>query len=176
MQSSGSLSNACLLCDLRLVTQPAWASVSVSTVGLAIPFLPEPLTFLEIGSLLMPGLCLQCFYPLSSFEKYLFIWLGWVLVAAHGSFKLRSKHARSLVAACGIKFPDQGLNSGPLHCWKSLQSPLLSQGAAAVHGSVHSSSPSTRSSWRPWLCLCSFQYPEGAQDCLALGIGSVPGG
>lgn len=89
IQRSGSLPNTCLPCDLRLVTQPAWASVPLSTVGLVIPFLPEPLTFLKIGSLLMPGLCLQCSCPLSSFEKYLFIWLGWVSVAAHGSFKLR---------------------------------------------------------------------------------------
>ena len=36
---------------------------------------------------------------------YLFIWLRQVLVAA----------CELLVAACGIQFPNQGLNSGPLH-------------------------------------------------------------
>ena len=34
-----------------------------------------------------------------------FIWLCWVLVAAH----------ELLAVACEIKFPDQGLNLGPLH-------------------------------------------------------------
>ena len=39
------------------------------------------------------------------FFKYLFIWLCWVLVVAHGIL-----FAASLIAACGIYFPDQGLN------------------------------------------------------------------
>ena len=38
-------------------------------------------------------------------KKYLFIWLRWVLATT----------CRHLVGACGIKFPDQGLNRGPLH-------------------------------------------------------------
>ena len=42
---------------------------------------------------------------LNIFLNYLFIWLHQVLVAAW----------ELLVAACGIQFPDQGLNPGPLH-------------------------------------------------------------
>ena len=42
------------------------------------------------------------------FKKYLFIWLHWALVAA----------CKLLVEACGIWFPGQGLNLGPLH-WES---------------------------------------------------------
>ena len=42
---------------------------------------------------------------------YLFIWPRWVLVAAHGIFIAA---LGSLVAACGIWFPDQGPNLGPL--------------------------------------------------------------
>ena len=40
------------------------------------------------------------------FYMYLFIWLQQVLVATCAIF---------LVAACGIQFPDQGQNLGPLH-------------------------------------------------------------
>ena len=38
---------------------------------------------------------------------YLLVWLCQVLIVA----------CKLIVAACGIKFPDQGLNSGPLY-WK----------------------------------------------------------
>ena len=51
---------------------------------------------------------------------YLFIWLHWVLVVVRGIFVAAHegsslRHAGSLVAACGIWFPDQGSNLGPLH-------------------------------------------------------------
>ena len=54
-------------------------------------------------------------------------WLRQVLVAAHGIFvtacgifscsiqDLLLRYADSLVVACGIQFPDQGSNPGPLH-------------------------------------------------------------
>ena len=45
--------------------------------------------------------------------KYLFmIWLHWVLVADTGSLIVTCKF---LVAAHGMEFPDQGLDSSPLH-------------------------------------------------------------
>ena len=46
---------------------------------------------------------------------YLFIWLHQVLIAACGIFSLHCSIQDFLVAACGIQFPDQGLNRGPLH-------------------------------------------------------------
>ena len=56
--------------------------------------------------------------------SFLFIWLCWVLLAAHRIFQLR--HLGSLVVACellvvtcGIQFPDQGSNPGPLH-WECI--------------------------------------------------------
>ena len=61
-----------------------------------------------------------------SFKKniYLLIWLRQVLVVAHGIFNLHCgmwdlsvSAGKLLVAACGIYFPDQGWNPGPLH-WK----------------------------------------------------------
>ena len=39
------------------------------------------------------------------FNIYLFVWLCQLLVLAH----------EPLVAACGIYFPDKGLNPGPWH-------------------------------------------------------------
>ena len=45
-------------------------------------------------------LCLSIYF-------YLFIWLSWVLVVACRIFEL-------LVVACGIWFPEQGLNLDPL--------------------------------------------------------------
>ena len=54
---------------------------------------------------------------------YLFIWLPWVLVVAHGIFYLRcgirgllAVAFELLVAAGEIQFPDQGSHSGPLPC------------------------------------------------------------
>ena len=52
---------------------------------------------------------------LSFFNIYVFIYLFrlcQVLVVARGIFAAACK---LLVAACGIQFPDQGLNLGPLH-------------------------------------------------------------
>ena len=54
-------------------------------------------------------------------DIYLFIWLSWVLAPAHRIFDLLcSMRGFQLwpvnsVVACGIQFPDQGLNSGLLH-------------------------------------------------------------
>ena len=47
-----------------------------------------------------------------------FIWMCWVLVTTCTSEKI---HARSLVVACGIQFPDQGLNLGCLRWKRSLR-------------------------------------------------------
>ena len=46
---------------------------------------------------------------------YLFIWLHQVLIAACGIFSLHCSIQEFLVTACGIYFPDQGSNRGPLH-------------------------------------------------------------
>ena len=45
-------------------------------------------------------------------ENYSFIWLQRVLVAGLGIF---SCGIQALFCTCGIQFPDQGLNLGPLH-------------------------------------------------------------
>ena len=47
----------------------------------------------------------QLFICLTFFYVYLFIWLQWVIVVAY----------ELLAEACGIQFPDQALNLGPLH-------------------------------------------------------------
>ena len=43
---------------------------------------------------------------------YIFIWLCQILVATHRTFSCAYE---LLVMACGIQFPDQALNPGPLH-------------------------------------------------------------
>ena len=50
------------------------------------------------------------------FFKKIFIWLNWVLVAAHGIFDLCGVVATCelLMVACGIEFPNWGLNLGSL--------------------------------------------------------------
>ena len=53
------------------------------------------------------------------FFEYLFIWLCRVLIAAHGSFivpfRIFTAACKLLVVACGIQFPDQVSNLGPLN-------------------------------------------------------------
>ena len=56
------------------------------------------------------------------FKKCL-IWLHWVLAVARGMFGICCGMAGYLVAACGISFPDQGLNPGPLH-WPNREVPI----------------------------------------------------
>ena len=49
---------------------------------------------------------------------YIFIWLQQVLVASFNTWNLPCNmqvHKGSIVVACGIQFPDQGLNLGPMH-------------------------------------------------------------
>ena len=47
--------------------------------------------------------------------SYLLTWPRQVLAAAHGNSDLYCSPCGLLVAACGILFPDQGLNPGTLH-------------------------------------------------------------
>ena len=71
------------------------------------------------------GILMSSLHIIIVFKMYLLIWLCQVLVAAHGIFHLHLPFIPSLVvayriflfflvAACGIKIPDQGLNPGPL--------------------------------------------------------------
>ena len=93
------------------------------------------ISLLQGVSKLHPTSCGGFFLFFVCLFVYLFIWLRRVLVSAHGIFvvacgvfQLRHSgifqlwHAGSLVAArellaaaCGIQFPDQGSNPGPLH-------------------------------------------------------------
>ena len=71
----------------------------------------------------------QLFICLIFFYVYLFIWLQWVIVVAY----------ELLAEACGIQFPDQGLNLGPLH-WKHglLATELPGKSLSYVINSIYS--------------------------------------
>ena len=82
------------------------------------PPLPTPLISCQYPALS----CLGDFIHVLPLKKYLFIWLYEVLVAA----------CRLLVAACGIQFPDQALNLGPLH-WQHEASATGAPGKSPCH-------------------------------------------
>ena len=80
-----------------------------------------------------------CFYCI--LKKYLFIWLRWVFVA------------------CGIQFPDQGLNLGPLH-WELGVLATGPQGSPCVH---------------IFKCLFFLLECPSTEACVFLFPGTVPG-
>ena len=89
-------------------------------------------------------LCLGKFLQPTSlifFNIYLFVWLCQVLVVTHRIFDIwhvgcLAVESEVLVGACGIQFPDQGSNPGPLH-WEyrvlTTAAPAKSQKWLASH-------------------------------------------
>ena len=61
---------------------------------------------------------------------FIYVFILVVLGISGSTWDLQSslQHAGSLVTACGIQFPDQGLNLGPLH-WGAKSQPLDHQGS-----------------------------------------------